>query len=112
MTNIIDNHPLFKRYDFSSIITDQDNDDICDKVKDIISQGGYFTNSPKYQTKVNVFQLQDPVWLKLRMSFLMSAFMYIGREVRVGNMMAWSFMTNLEGAEDREKLWHHQSRHK
>jgi hypothetical protein len=21
-------------------------------------------------------------------------------------MMAWSFMTNLEGAEDREKLWH------
>ena len=107
MTNIIDNHPLFKRYDFSSIITDQDNNDICDKVRDIISQGGYFTNSPKYQTKVNVFQLQDPVWLKLRMSFLMSAFMYIGREVRVGNMMAWSFMTNLEGAEDREKLWHH-----
>jgi hypothetical protein len=40
------------------------------------------------------------------MSFLMSVFMYLGREVKVGNMMAWSYMTNLEGAEDREKLWH------
>ena len=41
------------------------------------------------------------------MSFLFSVFMYLGREVKVGNMMAWSFMTNLAGAEDREKLWHH-----
>jgi hypothetical protein len=40
------------------------------------------------------------------MSFLFSVFMYVGREVKVNNMMAWSFMTNLEGAEDREKLWH------
>jgi len=41
------------------------------------------------------------------MSFLFSVFMYLGREAKVANMMAWSFMTNLEGAEDREKLWHH-----
>ena len=40
------------------------------------------------------------------MSFLMSVFMYLGREVKVSNMMAWSFMTNLEGAEDRDTLWH------
>jgi hypothetical protein len=33
--------------------------------------------------------------------------MYLGQEVKVSNMMAWSFMTNLQGAEDREKLWHH-----
>jgi hypothetical protein len=33
--------------------------------------------------------------------------MYLGREVKVSEMMAWSYMTNLEGAEDREKLWHH-----
>ena len=32
--------------------------------------------------------------------------MYLGREVRVGNMMAWSFMTNSETAEDRDNLWH------
>jgi hypothetical protein len=40
------------------------------------------------------------------MSFLMSVFMYLGREVKVGNMMAWSYMTNLEGAENRDNLWH------
>jgi hypothetical protein len=38
---------------------------------------------------------------------LFSVFMYFGREVQVGNMQAWSFMTNKEGAEDRERLWHH-----
>lgn len=32
--------------------------------------------------------------------------MYLGREVKVGNMMAWIYMSNLPGAENREKLWH------
>jgi hypothetical protein len=32
--------------------------------------------------------------------------MYLGREVKVSNMMAWSFMTNLEGSENRDNLWH------
>ena len=36
----------------------------------------------------------------------MSLFLYLGHEVKVSEMMAWSFMTNLQGAEDREKLWH------
>jgi hypothetical protein len=33
--------------------------------------------------------------------------MYLGREVKITNTMAWSFMTNLSTAEDRNKLWHH-----
>jgi hypothetical protein len=33
--------------------------------------------------------------------------MYLGREVKVSEMMAWSFMTNLQGAENRDNLWHH-----
>jgi hypothetical protein len=40
------------------------------------------------------------------MSFLFSVFLYLGREVRVSNMMAWSYMTNLATHEDRDKLWH------
>jgi hypothetical protein len=40
------------------------------------------------------------------MSFMFSLFMYLGREVKVSEMMAWSFMTNLQGAENRENLWH------
>lgn len=104
---VIDQNQTFRKFDFSSLITEQDNQEACRIVKDIIADGNYFTNSPKYQTKENIFSRQEPIWLKYRMSFLFSVFMYLGKEVRVGNMMAWSFMTNLEGAEDREKLWHH-----
>jgi hypothetical protein len=107
MYNVISQNDLVKAYDFSSIITVQDDAQACDIVKQIVSQGNYFTNSPKFQTKENIFARPEPVWLKYRMSFMFSVFMYLGREVKVSEMMAWSFMTNLQGAEDREKLWHH-----
>jgi len=107
MIKVIDRNEVFCKFDFSSVITEQDNQEACRIIKSIIADGNYFTNSPKFQTKENIFGRKEAVWLKYRMSFLFSVFMYLGREVRVGNMMAWSFMTNLEGAEDREKLWHH-----
>lgn len=105
MTIIHDNH-IVKKFDFSSIITQQDNDQACDIIKGIIDSGNYFTNSPRYQTKENLLGRPEPLWLKYRMSFLFSVFMYLGKEVKVGNMMSWSFMTNLDGAEERTKLWH------
>lgn len=104
---VIDYNDTFRKFNFSSLITEQDDQEACRIIKNIIADGNYFTNSPKYQTKENIFSRNEAVWLKYRMSFLMSVFMYLGREVKVGNMMAWSFMTNLEGAENREKLWHH-----
>jgi len=104
---VIDQNNTFRKFDFSSVISEEDNQEACRIIKSIIADGNYFTNSPKYQTKENIFSRKEPVWLKYRMSFLFSVFMYLGREVKVGNMMAWSFMTNLEGAENREKLWHH-----
>jgi hypothetical protein len=104
---IIDQNETFKKFDFSSVITSDDNKAAIGIIKDIIADGNYFTNSPKFQTKENIFARQEAIWLKYRMSFLFSVFMYLGREVKVSNMMAWSFMTNLESAEDREKLWHH-----
>lgn len=106
MLTVIDQNAVFRKFDFSSIITEQDNQTACGIIRDIIADGNYFTNSPKFQTKENIFARTEPIWVKYRMSFLMSVFMYLGREVKVGNMMAWSYMTNLEGAEDREKLWH------
>jgi hypothetical protein len=106
MNPVIDQNSLVRKFDFSSLITKQDDQEACGIIKNIIADGNYFTNSPKYQTKENIFGRQEAVWLKYRMSFLFSVFMYLGREVRVSNMMAWSFMTNLEGAEDRETLWH------
>jgi hypothetical protein len=104
---VIDQNDVFRKFNFSSVITADDNKSAITVVENIIADGNYFTNSPKFQTKENIFKRPEPFWLKYRMSFLFSAFMYLGREVRVGNMMAWSFMTNLECAEDRENLWHH-----
>jgi len=106
MIPVIDQNETFRKFDFSSAITEQDNMSAMDIIRSIIAGGNYFTNSPKYQTKENIFARPESVWLKYRMSFLFSVFMYLGREAKVSNMMAWSFMTNLEGAEDREKLWH------
>jgi hypothetical protein len=106
MLTVIDQNSVFRKFDFSSIITEQDNQTACGIIRDIVADGNYFTNSPKFQTKENIFARTETVWLKYRMSFLMSVFMYLGREVKVSNMMAWSYMTNLEGAENRDKLWH------
>jgi hypothetical protein len=107
MQPIITENELVRKYDFSSLITNNDNLQACNVIASIIADGNYFANSPKFQTKENIFGRSEAVWLKYRMSFLFSVFMYLGREVKVQNMMAWSFMTNLAGAEDREKLWHH-----
>ena len=106
MLPVIEENSLVRRFDFSSLITKEDDLNACDVARKIIADGHYFENSPKYQTKENIFSRPETVWMKYRMSFLFSVFMYLGREVKVSNMMAWSFMTNLEGAEDREKLWH------
>ena len=106
MNKVIDQNNTFKKYNFSSLITDRDNQEAINIIKGIVASGNYFKNSPKYQTQENIFARKETVWLKYRMSFLFSVFMYLGREVKVSNMMAWSFMTNLEGAEDRETLWH------
>jgi hypothetical protein len=104
---IIDSNQLVKKFNFNSLITHQDNVEACTIIKNIIDSGNYYTNSPRYQTKENLFIRSETVWLKYRMSFLFSVFLYLGREVKVFNMQAWSFMTNLEGAEDRDNLWHH-----
>lgn len=107
MLPVIEENNLARKFNFSSLITKNDDAEACGIIKGIIESGNYFTNSPKYQTKENIFARPEPIWLKYRMSFLFSVFMYLGREVRVNEMMAWSFMTNLEGAENRDNLWHH-----
>lgn len=103
---IIESNDVAKKFNFSSLISKQDDDAACTIIKQIIDSGNYYTNSPRYQTKENIFNRSETVWLKYRMSFLFSVFIYIGQEVKVFNMQAWSFMTNLEGAEDRDNLWH------
>ncbi len=103
---IIEENDVFKKYNFNSVITSEDENLAKQDIKSIIESGNYFKNSPKFQTAENVFARKEQHWLKLRMSFIFSCFMYLGREVQIKNMQAWSFMTNNEIEEDRDDLWH------
>jgi hypothetical protein len=111
MNTIIDHNELCKKYDYSSLLTPADSESAIGIIKSIIDSGNYFKNSPPYQTQENIFARPEPVWLKYRMTFLTSVFMYLGHEVRVSNMMAWSFMTNLATQENRDSYWHHHNKH-
>lgn len=106
MYKIVDKNEYIDLYNFSSLFTEEDNKQIMTISKNIIDSGQYFTNSPKYQTKENLFARQEPIFLKMRQSFIYSCFMFLGREVRIKNIMSWVFMTSAKDAEDREKLWH------
>jgi hypothetical protein len=106
MHKIIKSNEYIDQYNFSSLITQEDNEQIKKIAMLIISSGNYFENSPKFQTKENLFARPEPVWLKMRQSFIYGCFMFLTREVRIKNIMSWVFMTSSKDAEDREKLWH------
>lgn len=103
---VIEKNEYIDLYNWSSLITENDNQEIMRITNGIINSGGYFENSPKYQTKENLFARQEAVWLKMRQSFIYSCFMFLGKEVRIKNIMSWVFMTNAKTAEERDKLWH------
>ena len=104
--NIIDQNEYIDLYNFSSLITEEDNKQIASISKSIIDSGQYFTNSPKFQTKENLFARPEQVWLKMRQSFIYSCFMFLGKEVQIKNIMSWVFMTSAKDTEDRDNLWH------
>ena len=104
--NIITSDDTFSKYDFSSVFTVTDKMQAMTTIKDVIDSGKYFENSPLYQTKENLFSRHEDCWLKLRMSFIFSCFMYLRTEVQIKNMQAWSFMTSNATTEDRDDLWH------
>jgi hypothetical protein len=111
MNIVIDENGLCKKFNYSSLITSADKDQAISSINTIIDSGAYFKNSPKFQTQENVFARPEACWLKYRMTFLTSVFLYLGREARVSNMMAWSFKTNNSTVENRDTYWHHHNKH-
>jgi hypothetical protein len=103
---VIEKNEYIDLYNWSSLITEEDNKSLIDVSTKIIASGNYFQNSPKFQTKENLFARSEPVFLKMRQSFIYSCFMFLDREVRIKNIMSWVFMTNLENGEPRDNLWH------
>ena len=108
---IIDQNEICRKYDYSSLITATENDTAIGIIKSIIESGKYFKNSPPFQTEENLFGRSEDIWLKYRMTFLTSVFLYLGHEARVSDMMAWSFMTKKSTQPDRNNLWHHHDKH-
>lgn len=111
MNTVIDQNELCKKYDYSSLITPADTNQAIGTINKIIDSGNYFKNSPPFQTQENLFARQEACWLKYRMTFLTSVFLYLGQEARVANMMAWCFKTNLATQENRDLYWHHHNKH-
>jgi hypothetical protein len=106
MHKIVDSSDYIDQYNFSSLINNNDNEQIKAISRSIIDSGNYFQNSPKFQTKENLFARPEPIWLKMRQSFIYSCFMFLDREVRIKNIMSWVFMTSADHPEDRDNLWH------
>jgi len=100
------NWETFETFDFSNIITEDDHEVAKHDIRSIIASGNYFKNSPLYQTQENIFKRQSETWLKFRMSFMFSCFMYLKNEVQIKNIQSWSFMTSNKTTENREALWH------
>jgi hypothetical protein len=104
--NVVEKTEYIELYNWSSLINEEDNKSLVDVATNIISSGNYFKNSPKFQTKENLFARPEPVFLKMRQSFIYSCFMFLEREVRIKNIMSWVFMTSLKDSEPRDTLWH------
>jgi hypothetical protein len=103
---VVDSNEYIDTYDFSSLITEADNQEIMRIAKGIIDSGNYFENSPKYQTKENLFGREENVFLKMRQSFIYSCFMYLGKEVKIKAINSWVFMTKSSDEPNRDNLWH------
>ena len=52
---VIDSNDIFRKFDYSSVITQADIDYAIQDIKGIIDSGNYWENSPKFQTKENIF---------------------------------------------------------
>ena len=86
-------------FDFSSLITQEDQTLAVKDIEEIIASGNWFKTSPKYQTQENLFYRQSEHWLKIKHSFIFSCFMYLKKEVKINNIQSWSFMTSNQTVE-------------
>ena len=100
---------IHEYYDWNNLIDRTSRMSMCDDVNELISKGNYWTNSPKYQTNVNVFGLPNEKWTNLKMSFIWSCFAFMKQERQIKNIQSWSYRTSLKDAEDRDTLWHHHN---
>ena len=67
----------YELYNWSQLINTNSRERMVANVDEIIASGNYFTNSPRFQTKQNVFGLPSSDWVNLKMSFIWSCFAFM-----------------------------------
>ena len=81
-------------YDWNHLITRNQRSIMCDGINELIAKGNVWTNSPKYQTNVNIFGLPTEQWTNLKMSFIWSCFAFMKQERQIKNIQSWSYRKN------------------
>ena len=100
----------YELYDWTSLIDADSRQRMVDNIDRVIAAGDYWKNSPPYQTNINIFGLPTQDWNNLKMSFIWSAFAYMGQERQIKTIKSWGYKTNLETQEDRNNYWHQHIR--
>ena len=100
----------YEYYDWTSLINADARQQMVTDIDKVIASGNYWKNSPPYQTDINVFGLQTEEWNNLKMSFIWSAFAYMGKERQIKTVKSWAYKTNIDTQEDRDNYWHQHLR--
>ena len=100
----------YEYYDWTSLINSNSRKSITLGIDELISNGSYWTNSPPYQTNVNIFGLPGTDWVNLKMSFIWSCFAYMQQERQIKTIKSWGYKTNVDTQEDRNTYWHQHIR--
>ena len=101
---------VYELYDWTSLINADSRQRMVDNIDTVIADGDYWKNSPPYQTSINIFGMPTQDWNNLKMSFIWSAFAYMGQERQIKTIKSWGYKTNLETQEDRNNYWHQHIR--
>lgn len=100
----------YEYYDWTSLIDADARKRMTGDINTVIANGDYWTNSPPYQTNINIFGLPTTDWVNLKMSFIWSCFAYMKQERQIKAVKSWGYKTNLQTEENRENYWHTHTR--
>jgi len=100
----------YEFYNWNNLIGDSSRSRMVADIDKLIDEGNYWTNSPPYQTNVNVFGIPTADWINLKMSFIWSAFAYMQQERQIKTIKSWAYKTNLDTQENRDIYWHQHIR--
>ena len=100
----------YEYYDWTSLINAEARQRMIQNIDTVIANGDYWTNSPPYQTSINIFGLPTEDWINLKMSFIWSCFAYMKQERQIKAVKSWAYKTNIDTEENRDSYWHQHLR--